>query len=228
MSAGARLCASQRVQSRYALRGSLGSPRSSVLLPVWRLCFLEKARVCVCGFLQDRDVMLQLRHIKHFLGWHLLLERIVGCFCSSDAWYFHHLELAINIYLSPSGSIFLICQYAWSKLSAFCVLGIYKGEMWRLLSWNPNFFYKSAGGVWKCRPMEQACRYTVSVIYMLVVKFLKYFLHLDTETVFRVKTQFIINIFCRDEWFCLLGLYLKAAQWNHLGVIQLCQYTTAQ
>lgn len=41
MSARARLCVSQRVQSRYALLGSLGSPRSSVLLPVCHLCFLS-------------------------------------------------------------------------------------------------------------------------------------------------------------------------------------------
>lgn len=69
-----------------------------------------------------------------FLGGCLLLERIGECFCSLDAWCFHHLGLAVN--LSASGSVFLICQYAWSKLSAFCVLGIYKGEKWCLFSWT--------------------------------------------------------------------------------------------
>lgn len=39
------------------------------------------------------------------------------------------IDRAINVHLSDSGSVCLICQNAWSKLSALCVLGIHKGKI---------------------------------------------------------------------------------------------------
>lgn len=98
-----------------------GEPRSSLRISFFSLPPGTWARFC--GHSQDRSVTLH--------SWTLFARCLV--LSSSELWAWLDLNLAISLYLSASGSILLIGQNAWSKLSAVCLLGIYKGKMWSLI-----------------------------------------------------------------------------------------------
>lgn len=98
-----------------------GEPRSSLRISFFSLPPGTWARSC--GHSQDRSVTLH--------SWTLFARCLV--LSSSELWAWLDLNLAISLYLSASGSILLIGQNAWSKLSAVCLLGIYKGKMWSLI-----------------------------------------------------------------------------------------------